>query len=182
MLLMTKLIIFVSVILSFYSCKKDNWNGEVIYPEPYFFGAAKATINGVEHNNLKPQLYVRHDSSFTIVLYAYSNTNYRTRGIFFTVPKIIESNYFIKKSSIEFGNNLSGCAYSSFAFFDHDAVLASYDVDSTKPCVLNITRADTVTKEIWGNFHGSYWIKHNGPVPVPLGVEITNGSFYTKLR
>jgi hypothetical protein len=179
--------ILIVVILTI-SCRKS---GVLEIPEtdvpPVYFGESTLFDNGILRNNFLPYAFKYPNGvpnkNYGIVFYVYDSRNFKRIGLEFSYFYFKPFSYNIRRS-ISYPNTNSGSTVvSSYAILGGNAVEYSYDVDSIKPCILNITSVDSATKELWGTFQGTYKLKpnNNTNANTTQQIEITNGTLHTKV-
>jgi hypothetical protein len=182
-----KLAIIAAIL--FISCNK---NGPLNIPEtgepPIYFGECSLYNNGVLQNNFLPMVirdgYSLPHKNYSLQLYVYDIRNFKRIELTFNYLSFKNSNYTISKT---INSNITGSTYPTSGYYTiqsgGDVLEEKYYVDSTKPCVLNITKVDSTTKELWGDFKGTYLLQRNASTPVSYTntTEITNGTFHTKV-
>jgi hypothetical protein len=180
-------IILIGIVICI-SCNKSRvLNIPEIWPLPVYFGSASLRINNSFDNTFLPKAYTYTNggnvNKYSLQINYYTSNNMLRLSLNFSYFPFKPGIYAITRSVTQPINGIISETLSSYGVLQGDAVEYSYDVDSTKPCILNITSVDSVTKELWGNFQGMYKLKpnNNTNINTTQQVEITNGTFHTKV-
>ncbi len=180
------IIISITIMSCLLACKKNSIPKDHIY-DYLHYGEASFLLNGFPETKFLPYAKFDRDSfdgnNVTINLVKYNENFYPTHKFHFGAIKFKTATYDIKHSQLKYNNTGPSFTNSGFWVVTDIAGHYYYKVDSTKPCVLNITKVDSVTKEIWGNFKGVYELPINTQLPhnaVRIDT-ITNGIFHTKI-
>jgi hypothetical protein len=183
-----KLAIIAAIL--FISCNK---NGLLNIPEtgepPVYFGECSLYSNGVLDNRFLPIAKKAGEGilnkNYCLSFYVYDIRNFRRIEYSFSYLYFKPFVYNITRSIPTYINGYGNDPLSGYYTIQSggDVLEEKYYIDSTKPCVLNITKVDSTTKELWGDFKGTYLLQRNASTPVSYTntIEITNGTFHTKV-
>jgi hypothetical protein len=183
-----KIILIVIVIC--FGCKKSRiLNIPETDVPPVYFGECSLYNNGILDNRFLPIAKKAGEGilnkNYCLSFYVYDIRNFRRIEYSFSYLYFKPSSYNITRSIPTYINGWGNDPLSGYYTIQSggDVLEEKYWVDSTKPCVLNITRVDSATKELWGNFKGTYLLQRNASTPATYTntIEITNGTFHTKV-
>ncbi len=171
-------VIFLLAILA--SCKREKKIYEC--EDPIYFGTVNFNLNGFPETHFFPRANYysssRNVNKLELSFNKFNDCNYIIEYLGFSAIALKDSTYKIKTSTSQI-NTISYYGYPT------DIVgYYSYLVDSIKDCTLHITKYDSITKEIWGTFNGTYFLPNNISTQgrnLERIATITNGSFYTKV-
>ncbi len=182
------LLLSTAILLCLIACRKNNISAiDEMDDPPVYYGESSFKMNGLTKNNYLPLggLYYGGliNSNYTFRTGFSDSRNFAREGLAFNLFKFKDTSYLIKTSNGFAADGTYSSTSSWFTLLGGDVIIGQYDVDSTKPCVLNITRVDSTTKEFWGTFYGTYKYPDNATPPnnYPKVINITDGSFHTKV-